>query len=319
MNYTGRIIKATAGFYYVWTKRQNATSDDCPLTPPKHADAPQLTGNDGRIYACRAKGIFRKKEQSPLVGDIVDFDLTDDIDMEGFITDIHPRRNSLKRPPVANIDQALVIFSIHRPDINHNLLTKYLVMLEYRDISPILVFQKSDLTTEEEEKEILSIYSPTGYPVCFVSAKEETGIDEVKKLLTGRTTTVAGPSGAGKSSLINTLLGRRLLETQKVSDKTGRGRQTTRVTELIHLSGDTFLFDTPGFSSIDSGISDERELSALFPEFRKPSENCRFTGCAHIHEPGCGVKQALKEGHISQQRYDDYVLIYNEIKDSRPY
>ena len=285
---TGRIIKALAGFYYVKL-------------------------SDGSTYACRAKGIFRKRGVSPLVGDLVEMDITDKKDMEGNVTAILPRKNSLSRPPVANVDQALVVFSIHTPDINHSQLTKFLVIMESKGITPVIVFQKMDLASEEEMQEVREIYKPCGYPICFVSAMEGKGLEEVYATLGEKVTTVAGPSGAGKSSLINALLGRSLLEVSAVSKRTGRGRQTTRHTELVELGEKAFLFDTPGFSQVELFGIEKEGLSALFPEFAAHEENCRFRGCAHRNEPQCAVKAAVEDGLVSGQRYRDYCLLYDEL------
>ncbi|MEE3354906.1 MAG: ribosome small subunit-dependent GTPase A [Candidatus Weimeria sp.] len=288
-------MKALSGFYYV------------------------LPEGEDTVYACRAKGVFRKKNQHPLVGDLVTFDVTHEKDMEGHITAIEERSSSLIRPPVANCDQALVIFAVHTPDLNHNQLTRYLVMLEQKGISPIIVFSKKDLNEEGDEEELRKIYGPCGYPICFVSSREKSGIEEVRELLKGHVTTVAGPSGAGKSALINALSGREVAATGSVSERTGRGKQTTRHTELLCIAKDTYLFDTPGFSSIENSQMEKEELSGYFPEIRAFAGDCRFRGCAHDKEPGCAVKEAVISGEISEQRYQDYLLIYHELRDQKKY
>ncbi len=288
-------MKALSGFYYV------------------------LPDGGERVYACRAKGVFRKKNEHPLVGDIVNFDVTHEKDMEGHVTSIEKRSSFLVRPPVANCDQALVIFAVHTPDLNHNQLTRYLVMLEQKGIRPIIVFSKSDLNEAGDEEKLRKIYGPCGYPICFVSSKAKSGLAEVLELLKGHVTTVAGPSGAGKSALINALSGRELATTGCVSERTGRGKQTTRHTELLRIAEDTYLFDTPGFSSIENKQMEKEELSGFFPEIRSYEGGCRFRGCAHDREPGCAVKEAVEAGEISSQRYQDYLLIYHELRDQKKY
>lgn len=288
-------MKALSGFYYV------------------------LPDGEETVYACRAKGVFRKKNQHPLVGDIVQFDVTHEKDLEGNVIAIEERESFLIRPPVANCDQALVIFAVHTPDLNHNQLTRYLVMLEQKSIRPIIVFSKSDLNNPQDEEQLRRIYEPCGYPICFVSSKEERGMEGVLELLKGHVTTVAGPSGAGKSALINALSGCKVAQTGSVSEKTGRGKQTTRHTELLRIAKDTYLFDTPGFSSIETKQMEKEELSSYFPEIHRIGCGCRFRGCAHDKEPGCAVKEAVEAGEISEQRYQDYLLIYHELRDQKKY
>ena len=291
---TGRIVKALSGFYYV--KSEN-----------------------GLTYACRARGKFRKDKFSPLVGDVCDFDITDEKDMEGSVTLIRPRTNELRRPPVANLDQAVVVFAMKSPDPSIYLLTKYLVMLEQCHIRPVIIFQKSDLGEEGQEEHYRQVFASTGYEIRFISVAREQGIDEVRSLLKGHVSTVAGPSGAGKSSLINALLGELRLETGDVSDKTGRGKQTTRHTELIEIEEDTFLFDTPGFSAVELSGVEEEQLGSLFPDFSDYIGDCYFTGCSHRSEPGCAIKQAVESGAVSRERYDAYLRIYEELASARKY
>ncbi len=291
---TGRIYKGIAGFYYVKS----------------------ISG----IYACKAKGIFRKDAKKPLVGDYVDFEITDEKDMEGNVTAIHERKNSLIRPEVSNIDQALVIFSFTRPDLNEGLLNRYLVKMERQDMPVIICFNKEDLADDSAADDLRKIYEESaGYKVLFTAAKAGEGIDDIKALLKGRTTVLAGPSGVGKSTTINRIVGESRMETGSLSEKIGRGKNTTRHAELIELEADTWIIDTPGFSSIEIIDILPEELGGCFPEIRKHTGECRFAECAHISEPDCGVKEAVESGEITRERYDEYVRMYAACKEKRRY
>ena len=290
----GKIIKGISGFYYV------------------HAE-------DGSVYACRARGIFRKDKYSPLVGDDVVISVTDPKDMEGSLDEILPRSNSLIRPAVANVDQAIVIFAAADPEPNLVLLDRFLVMMEFQSVPAVICFNKTDLISMEERERLKSIYSGTGYPVICSSTVTGEGLAEVQENLKGRTTVVAGPSGAGKSSIANSLQSSIRMETGEISKKLGRGKHTTRHAQIIPLSEDTYLVDTPGFSSLFLPEMKEEELWNCFPEFIEPEKYCRFQGCSHLNEPDCGVKEALEEGKISPSRYESYALLYQELKDSRKY
>ena len=288
----GKIIKGIAGFYYV------------------HA------GESG-IYECKAKGIFRNQKIKPLVGDNVRMTVLDEQDKEGNIEEILSRKNELIRPAVANVDQALVIFATAKPRPNFNLLDRFLILMQYQDVPAVLCFNKQDIVTEQELHLLKDTYISAGYEVHFTSAKEQSGIDEIRRILKGKTTAVAGPSGVGKSSLINLLSPEASMETGDISRKIERGRHTTRHSELFALDEDSYICDTPGFSSIylPEGMEKE-ELGQYFPEFREYEESCRFQGCAHIHEPDCAVKAALEEGKIHPGRYRNYVLFYEELKEN---
>ena len=290
----GKIIKGIAGFYYV-----------------------DVAGSG--IYECKAKGIFRKEGVKPLVGDEVCIEILSEEDKEGSITEILPRKNELIRPAVANVDQALVVFAVKKPKPHFNLLDRFLIMMESKEIPVILCFNKQDLSDEEEIEEIRKIYEPAGYQVIFISARKEERIDEIKRILKGKTTTVAGPSGVGKSSLINCLQEGVQMETGSVSVKINRGKHTTRHSELIAIDTETYIMDTPGFSSLYTNDFEKEELKYYFPEFLPYEGMCRFHGCDHVHEPGCSVKEALEKGKIHPVRYQNYLEIYNEIKDKRRY
>ena len=290
----GKIIKGIAGFYYVHV------------------------GESG-TYECRAKGIFRSQKIKPLVGDNVEMTVLDERDKEGNIEAVLPRKNELIRPAVANIDQALVIFAAAKPKPNFNLLDRFLIMMEYQQVPSVICFNKQDLVTEQELQLLREIYISAGYEVRFTSTVTRTGVEEIRALLKGKTTTVAGPSGVGKSSLINLLAPEAGMETGDISRKIERGRHTTRHSELFALDENSYICDTPGFSSIYLPDMEKEELGSFFPEFREYESGCRFQGCAHIHEPGCAVKEALAEGKLSQSRYENYKLIYEELKDRRRY
>ena len=295
----GRIIKGIAGFYYVETK-------------------------GAIIYECKTKGIFRKSGIKPIVGDNVEIEIIDEEKRLGNLTDVLPRKNSLYRPPVANVDQAVILFAIVKPDPNYNLLDKYLIMMRQLDIPVIICFNKQDIATKEEAKELYDAYEKCGYQVLFVSVKEEKGLDELKALLKGKTTALAGPSGVGKSSLLNKLVPDADMQTGELSRKIDRGRNTTRhseifvVKELSDESGETFIIDTPGFTSLELRGVEADSLMDYYPEFVPFEPECRFGGCSHIAEPDCGVKNALERGEVSKVRYDNYRIIYEDLKRMKP-
>lgn len=290
----GRIIKGIAGFYYVKCCDRN-------------------------IYECKAKGIFRKDGRKPLVGDEVLMDVIDEKERLGNITELLERRNELVRPAVANIDQALVIFAAASPKPNLGLLDRFLIQMEYKGIETVVCFNKEDLVQEEERERLRSIYRNAGYQVLFISALHQEGIEQLEEVLKGKVTTVAGPSGVGKSTLVNCLQKEIVMETGEISVKIARGKHTTRHSQLVEIDRDTYIFDTPGFSSLSVSELLPEELQSCFPEFRKYEGQCRFLGCAHIHEPGCGVKEALAAGAVSRERYEDYVNLYAECKNRRRY
>lgn len=289
----GKIIKGIAGFYYVYTK--------------------------AGLTECKAKGIFRKENIKPLVGDDVEIELVDKELLLGNINRILPRRNVLLRPASANVDQALVIFAITKPEPNFNLLDRFLICMEQQKLPAVICFNKKDLADFNEQKELEAFYGRSGYPVLFASGEKEQGIEEIRSCLKGKTTVVAGPSGVGKSTIINRLYPEANMETGEISKKTLRGKHTTRHAQLFALSEDTFIMDTPGFTALSLGDMDKETLKDFYPEFAEFMEKCRFGGCVHVSEPSCGVKEALAEGKISRVRYDNYVTLYEELKSRKKY
>lgn len=278
-----------------------------------------MHAQDGMIYECRARGIFRQEKIKPLVGDIVDMDVIDAPKKTGNISEILPRKSRLVRPAVANIDQALVLFAIVKPEPNFNLLDRFLIMMEQQRLPCIVCFNKSDIASEKERDDLRKAYETCGYRVLFISVKEKEGLKEVRSLLQGKTTTVAGPSGVGKSSLINYLYPQAAMETGEISRKIDRGKHTTRHSELFVLDQESYIMDTPGFSSLQLFDMEKEELKDFYPEFKEYEGSCRFRGCAHVSEPGCGVKEALAAGKISDVRYHNYTVLYEDLKNRRKY
>ena len=290
----GKIIKGIAGFYYV---------------------------HDGRskIYECKAKGVFRNRNIKPLVGDDVEFMVLDEKEGTGNIDAILPRKNKLIRPAVSNVDQAVVVFAVTEPLPNLNLLDRFLVMMERQEIPVIICFNKIDLSGGKEIEELRAIYGPAGYTLHFISTYEAAGLEKLHELIAGKTTVLAGPSGVGKSSITNFLQPEARMETGVVCYKIKRGKHTTRHSELFFVENGTYMMDTPGFSSMYIEDLEPNELKDYFPEFSEYEEECRFLGCIHVGEKVCGVKTAVADGKISRSRYDNYLLLYQELKDKRRY
>jgi len=296
----GKILKGIAGFYYIET-------------------------SDEKIYECTAKGIFRKDNIKPLVGDDAIIDIIDEEKRLGNITGILPRKSGLLRPPVANVDQAVILFAIVKPNPSFNLLDRFLIMMRGQNLPVIICFNKQDIATKEEQEELTKAYEKCGYKVLFISVKEEKGLDALKELLKGKTTALAGPSGVGKSSLLNKLVPDADMQIGELSKKIERGKNTTRHSELFFVkelsdgdSFNTFVIDTPGFTSLELRDVTKDNLMEYYPEFKEYEPDCRFGGCAHIAEPDCGVKKALEEGKISKVRYENYKVLYEELKNARP-
>lgn len=288
----GRIVKGIGGFYYVYTA-------------------------DG-IYTCKAKGIFRKDGMKPLVGDYVEVEAIAGEDMVGSIADILPRNNSLYRPNVANIDQALIIFALKSPEPNFITLDKMILQYKMQNIPVVLCFNKEDLVKDEFVSEVSNDYKDSGCSIYITSTVNGGGVEELRKCLAGKTTSVAGPSGAGKSSLINLLTNGEVMETGDISKKLSRGKHTTRHSEIIPIDEKTFIMDTPGFSSFEVYDAKPMEVSHYYDDFVE-YEGCKFAPCSHTHEPGCVIKEAVSKGKISSRRYENYIYIYEELLKARRY
>ncbi len=288
----GKIVKGIGGFYYV------------------HAD-------NGIEYECRAKGIFRNKKIKPLVGDDVIIEILDEDNNLGNISEILPRFNSLIRPAVSNVNQTVIIFAVSDPEPNFNLLDRFLVNMELAGVEAIICFNKIDLKDFEKYREDCASYEKSGYKVIYISADSGEGIDDLKGLIEGKTTVFAGPSGVGKSSTLNAIRPDIMARTGKISDKIKRGKHTTRHSELICVWDNTYIMDTPGFSSLYVDSLDCNELKDYFPEIAIYTGKCRFNMCNHISEPDCLVKAAVDKGEISRIRYENYVMIYNDLKEKR--
>jgi ribosome biogenesis GTPase len=286
----GRIIKGIAGFYYV------------------------LTVGSG-IWQCRARGIFRKDGRKPLVGDEVEIEITDEGDREASVTEILPRKNELIRPAVANVDQAMILFAVASPDPDALLLDRFLVMMERQNVPVFICFNKVDLDDGGLAERWKRIYESCGYDVLLISAREETGADQLRARLLGKVTVMAGPSGVGKSSITNLLQGTDVMETGEISRKLRRGKNTTRHSELIPIDDTTVVCDTPGFTSLYTPDMKKEDLRFYYPEFSEYEGKCRFSGCVHISEPGCAVKAALEAGAIFRERYDSYTKLYRELEE----
>ena len=269
------------------------------------------------VYECRARGIFKHTNQKLFAGDRVEFEVTDEKEKQGNITKLFDRKNLLIRPPIANATQAMLVFSIKNPDPNLSLIDRFLVLAQKENLDIIIALNKTDLDHEGLVENIQNIYRSIGYPVIPISAEKGENIEQLKQYMADHITILAGPSGSGKSSTINALI-QSDLKTGKVSERIGRGRHTTRYVELIKVSENTYLADSPGFSSIDLYDTEETELKEYFVEFHEYDIDCKFeTGCLHENEPDCSVKEAVKNKEISKERYESYLQLLNEIRNTK--
>ena len=285
----GKIIKEIGGFYYVKT-------------------------SEGLIE-CKARGKFRHKDMKPMVGDDVEIEVSNG---KGIIEEIFERKSQLIRPTVANVTQAFVVFAVKNPDINFDLLNRFLILCEHNNIEAVVCLNKVDLVSEEEKEAIKQKIVDIGYDVLYINAKKGIGIEKLREKLDNNETVLCGPSGAGKSTLINTLTEKYHMETGEVSEKIGRGKHTTRHSELIDVVGG-YIVDTPGFSTLEVNFIEKEDLRYSFPEFEEYNNLCKFRGCLHYKEPNCAVKKAVEEGKINKYRYDFYIRTLEEKMDGRKY
>lgn len=290
----GKIIRGIAGFYYV-----------------------HIHGKG--IIECKAKGVFRNKKVKPLVGDNVELEILDEDNNTGNIIEILPRKNSLIRPAVANVDQAVVIFAASFPKPNLNLLDRFLLMMQMQDVQTVICINKIDDTDNSEIDRIVDNYKNSGCNVYRTSTVTGEGIEEFGKCLKGKTSVLAGPSGVGKSSVMNCLFPEADMATGEISEKIKRGKHTTRHSELFCLADDVYVMDTPGFTSLNLPDVEKEDLKEFYPEFDEYRAQCRFLGCVHINEPDCAVKSAVEEDRISSGRYENYKQFYEEISNRKKY
>lgn len=297
----GRIVKALSGYYYVLP--EGADKDSAPIQ-------------------CRGRGIFKKRGESPLVGDLVEFGVTEN--GEGTVDSILPRTSELIRPQVANIDLAVLVFSVTEPALNLSLLDKFLVHIEHAGIQALLCLSKQDLADDGDDtdearhmmQEVIRIYEPIGYEVMTTSSRQGDGTELLLERLQGHLSVFAGQSGVGKSSLLNALVPGLSLETNAISSKLGRGKHTTRHVELVSI-GSGYVADTPGFSQLDFTELGIEELGSCFREMRELAPGCKFRGCTHMHEPDCAVLDAVEAGTIASSRYENYSQFMAEMKEKK--
>ena len=287
---TGRIIKGIAGFYYVYV-------EGCG------------------VYECKAKGVFRNRKVKPLVGDRVEIQVIDEAEHKGNMEEILPRTSELIRPAVANVDQAMVIFAAAKPKPNLSLLDRFLISMEQKEVPSIICFNKIDEASEEELQRLKEIYGGCGSGLLFISARYEQGVEEIRDLLRGKTTTVAGPSGVGKSTLVNALAGTEIMKTGEIREKDAKGRHTTTYREMIELPSGVIVIDTPGMREI--GLCDVDEgIDDTFEDIAELAAQCRFRDCTHTNEPRCAVRQALENGQLSKERFELYRSLHVESRKS---
>jgi len=283
----GQIIKALSGFYYVESENQ--------------------------IFQCRARGKFRKNAQKPLVGDYCEFSIENE--NEGYIFQLLERKNELVRPPICNVDQALLVFSAKEPDMNTLLLDRFLVLIEHMNIEPIICISKIDLVDIDEIKHMMKPYEIAGYQIYYLSSKRKQGVEDIQNIFQNKITVITGQSGVGKSSLLNALDIHLHIDTNEISKSLGRGKHTTRHVELIKMYGG-YVADTPGFSSLELHM-DPEELAQAYHDFYELSFSCKFRGCLHDSEPYCAVKEAVHNGKISKERYEHYLMFLKEMKEQK--
>lgn len=286
----GIIVKGVGGFYYVEMK-------------------------NGELIECKARGKFRKDNITPLVGDRVCIEKISD--SQGVIKEIKERKSQLIRPQVANVDQVIVVFALKDPDISFTLLDRLLVHVEEKELDCVICFNKSDLDENGKFEEVYSIYSRAGYNVIKTNALQKEGLDNLKDLLKGKISVFAGPSGVGKSTLFNSLQTKVKMETGEISEKIGRGKHTTRHAQLIKIDDETYLVDTPGFSTLDLSFIEPENLQYYFKEFRNYIGQCKFSSCLHVKEKDCAIIENVEKGNICKIRYNNYLELLHEILENR--
>lgn len=288
----GQIRKALSGFYYVYA--------------------------DGKTYQTRGRGNFRVRDTTPLVGDFVEYE-SDNLE-EGILVSVLPRNNELVRPPIANIDNGVIVMSATEPDFSTFLLDRFLVYLEGQNIDPLIYITKTDLLDEAALAEIKAYrddYQRLGYAVFLAKEGDRSAINELLAAIGSRTIVFMGQSGVGKSTLLNEILPDLALRTGEISTALGRGKHTTRHVELIPI-GEALIADTPGFSSVELEEIEEVDLPDLFPEFLANRDDCRFSGCMHLNEPSCRIKELVAAGDIKAYRYEHYLQFLDEIQNRKP-
>lgn len=286
----GIIIKGISGFYYVEVE-------------------------DGTVVECKARGRFRKDKSVPLVGDRVRVELIDRD--HGVIDSIENRKSQLIRPLVANIDQAVVIFALRKPDINYTLLNKILIQIEHNGLDSVICFNKSDLDDGSIFNNVCEIYENVGYRVIKTIGVNGEGIEDLKEILGNKISVFTGPSGAGKSTIFNKLQSKVVMETADISARVDRGKHTTRHAELIEIQKGTYIVDTPGFSTVDLSFIEPEKLQYAFKEFEPFIGECRFSSCIHFKESNCEIKNQVEKGIIHRERYNAYIDILQEIQGNR--
>lgn len=286
----GTILKGIGGFYYIAT--------------------------DQGVYECRARGIFRKNKITPVVGDTVQIEILDEVNKKGSLDVIEKRRNELIRPRVANVDQAVIVFAAACPEMNLDLLDRFLILAEEQNLEILICINKIDLDEKESYLEIEKLYQKAGYKVLSISTTERIGLQELKKALENKISVFAGPSGVGKSSIVNAIAPELDCSTGELSLKINRGKHTTRHAELMELFKHSYIVDSPGFTSLYLDYIPQEELKHYFREFEQYENQCKYHGCSHTHEPDCMVKNNIGDT-ISEMRYHRYLSIYQELGKGR--
>lgn len=289
----GVIIKGIGGFYYIKT----------------------LEG----IYECKARGIFRKDGLVPLPGDNVIVSISNELKKMGNLDEILPRSSQLIRPSVANVNQVAIVLAVKSPQPDFGLFDKLLITAEHKNIDIVICINKIDLDESNEHKRILDNYEQTGYKIILLSTKTNEGLCDLRDAMRGKITVFSGQSGVGKSTILNRIMNSWVMETGNISERNERGKHTTRHAELVELDCGGYIVDTPGFSSFEvEGIKHD-ELQIYYPEFSEYINKCKFTGCSHISEPGCAIKEAVNTGHVSLERYERFIQLYNSLKEIKFY